>query len=821
MRPHRRALPRALAEIAILAASTALFSCSIGGAANAGASGGIIDLSQGYDFDSGALVSLKGFWSFYPDRLVFPGELAPRRAAGTGVPTEAPGHTGQSRSATGAGAPLEGGFVRVPGRWRSVEGFQRPERPPTGVATLSLRVLVPPGDRVWGLRIPNADSATRVFVNGTQVAELGVVSDDPSDYRPSNRLALAFFRSSGGPLDIVMQVANFSTPYIGTWDSPILGTQTAVIAKRHRDVISTAFVSGALLIMGLYHLGLFLLRKKDKASLLFGLSCLLMTTRNLIMGERLLLELFPPGAAAWEWAFKLEHLSAHLVVPLLALFFRELFPRQIRRGPLAIILSGGALWALLTLSAPAMVYQRFLHWYEYFILVAGLYVVAALVEAALKKEEGAVVVLSGLVFLVGTAANDVLLSVGVLTGSFYMASYGVFIYIFVQSFQLSMLFSAAFRSVEELSNGLKEKNRELESLHTIDLAIASSMELDRVLTLILEQAVQHLGVDAADILMLDPDGVALSLAARSGFRTEALLHTRLKRGEGFAGKALESEGSIVVSDLDTNAEGFNRSPAFSAEGFFFYAGRRLTVKGKIEGVLELYRRSPFRPYASWEFYFETLAGQAAVALDNSLLFQGLRRANRELQEANQATIEGWAEALELRDQETEGHCRRVTEMTLRLAERFGIAGDELDRVRHGALLHDIGKMGIPDSILLKPGPLSEEEFAVMKRHPVIARDLLARLRFLDRSLDIPYYHHEKWDGSGYPAGLSGDEIPLSARLFAVVDVWDALRSDRPYRNGWPEDRVLAHLQGLSGTHFDPDAVSAFIELRREPAVEER
>jgi len=459
-----------------------------------------------------------------------------------------------------------------------------------------------------------------------------------------------------------------------------------------------------------------------------------------------------------------------------------------------------------------MTAQRFLHWYEYFILVAGAYLLVVVVLAAIKGEEGARIVLVGIVILLATSANDVLLSTGSLANTFYMSSYGVFLYIFAQSFHLSMVFSKAFRKVEELSNGLLEKNRELESLHTIDLAIASSLELDRVLAVILEQALARLGVDAADVLLLDGEGY-LGFGARTGFHTEALLHTRLRAGEGFAGRAMQSERAIIVEDLNARAEGFSRSPAFAAEGFFFYAGMRLTVKGKIEGVLELYRRSPFRHYPSWELYFETLAGQAAVALDNSALLRGLREANEELQKANEATIEGWAEALELRDRETEGHSRRVTGMTLDLARRFGIAGSELDWVRHGALLHDIGKMGVPDAILLKPGPLSQEEFLIMKRHPTIARDLLSRLSFLDHALDIPYCHHEKWDGSGYPQGLSAGDIPLAARLFAVVDVWDALRSDRPYRAGWPEERVLAHLVSLSGSHFDPAAVEAFIDLK--------
>lgn len=771
----------------ILLVALVSLSCSLRPVRSAGAVGGKADLASGIDFGSGDLVRLDGDWEFFPDKLLTPQDLA---------------HD-ESKA-----------LVRVPSLWARADGFSRPRKPLTGVGTLRLRVLVPPQGREWAIRFPNACSAASLFVNGEKIAEVGRVSDRAADYLPSNGLALPEFFAKGGELEIVMQVANFSAPMIGTWDSPILGTAQAIQRKRQRDVTSTSFISGALLIMGLYHLGLFLLRKKDRTSLLFGLICILMTVRNHIMGERLLLDFFPPGVVFWEWAFKIEHLSAHMTLPLFALFFRRLFPRQVRRAPALAIVAGGCIWAALILLSPPMIYQRFLHWYEFFLVAAGLYLLAAIMKAAIQKEKGAILVACGIALLLATSINDVLLSVGLLTKTFYMASYGVFLYLFTQSVHLSMIFSKAFVDVEELSSGLLQKNKELESLHTIDLAIASSIELDKVLDIILQQAVARLGMDAADLLLLNKGEGTLSLGSRVGFRTDALLHTRLRAGEGFAGHALENDQAVIISDLDTNAEGFNRSPTFAAEGFFFYAGRRLTVKGKIEGVLELYRRSPFRQYPSWELYFKTLAGQAAVALDNSYLLAGLKKANLELAEANEATIEGWAEALELRDKETEGHCRRVTDSTIELARRFGIEGEELDRVRHGALLHDLGKMGIPDSILLKPGPLSEEEFEIMKRHPTIARDLLSRLHFLNRSLDIPYCHHEKWDGSGYPQGLAGTNIPLSARLFAVVDVWDALRSNRPYRRGWPEEKVLEHIASLRGTHFDPEAAEAFIEMRK-------
>ena len=194
----------------------------------------------------------------------------------------------------------------------------------------------------------------------------------------------------------------------------------------------------------------------------------------------------------------------------------------------------------------------------------------------------------------------------------------------------------------------------------------------------------------------------------------------------------------------------------------------------------------------------------------------IKSLNDELTRAYDATIEGWSRALDLRDHETEGHSRRVTEMTLRLAAALGVPDAELVHIRRGALLHDIGKMGVPDGVLLKPGPLDDDEWVMMRRHPALAYEMLSPIEFLVPALDIPYCHHEKWDGSGYPRGLAGEEIPLAARLFALVDIWDALSSDRPYRRAWEPGRVLDHLRGLSGSHFEPRLVQAFLQLL-EPA----
>ena len=181
--------------------------------------------------------------------------------------------------------------------------------------------------------------------------------------------------------------------------------------------------------------------------------------------------------------------------------------------------------------------------------------------------------------------------------------------------------------------------------------------------------------------------------------------------------------------------------------------------------------------------------------------------------AYDATLEGWSKALDLRDRETEGHTQRVTELAMRLSRAMGVSERQLEQIRRGALIHDIGKMGIPDSILLKPGPLTEDEWGIMRRHPTLAYDFLSSIAFLRQALDIPYAHHEHWDGSGYPRMLKGDQIPLAARIFAVIDVYDALCSDRPYRPAWPETKAREYIREQSAKYFDPKVVDAFLGLK--------
>lgn len=364
------------------------------------------------------------------------------------------------------------------------------------------------------------------------------------------------------------------------------------------------------------------------------------------------------------------------------------------------------------------------------------------------------------------------------------------------------------RKLAEARNQLRREH--LDALSAIDRVIASNTDLESCLSEIVVHVIEELKADAADILVYDLSSQTFEFIASRGFRAYSS-STSPQFGDDHLRSLMLERLTVRIADVAASSDE-KLKHRVAGEGVHAYFGVPLIAKGEIKGVLEVFYRGPFEPEPQWLDFLHALAGQTAIAIETSQLFESLQRTNSELSMAYEATIVGWSRALDLRDRETEGHSQRVTEMTLRLARAMRLTGDELSQVRWGSLLHDIGKMGIPDAILLKPGPLTDEEWTIMRKHPIYAFDLLSPIFYLRKALDIPHYHHEKWDGTGYPLGLKGTAIPLVARIFAVVDVWDALRSDRPYRLGWPDERVRAHLLTSAGGHFDPAVVSVFLDL---------
>jgi PAS domain S-box-containing protein len=359
---------------------------------------------------------------------------------------------------------------------------------------------------------------------------------------------------------------------------------------------------------------------------------------------------------------------------------------------------------------------------------------------------------------------------------------------------------------------IRQQLEKLAALRTIDAAITASLDLRVTLMVILDELTSQLHVDAADIFLLNPVSQTLRFSAGRGFRSVRQKDTYLPLNRGNAGRAALERRVLFLPRWSPQQDDPSRGESLRAEGFVTYLAAPLVAKGQAKGVLEVFHRAPLEPDPEWISYLETVAEQAAIAIDNAKLFEDLQRTNTELTLAYDATIEGWSRALDLRDRETEGHTQRVTENTLRLARSMGMPESELVHARRGCLLHDIGKMAIPDKILLKPGPLLPEELDVMRQHPTFAFEWLSSITFLRPTLDIPYCHHERWDGNGYPRRLKGEQIPLAARIFAVVDIWDALRSNRPYREAWPDARIKDYLKSLEGEYFDPRVLHSFMDM---------
>ncbi len=362
---------------------------------------------------------------------------------------------------------------------------------------------------------------------------------------------------------------------------------------------------------------------------------------------------------------------------------------------------------------------------------------------------------------------------------------------------------------------IKSNVRKLNGLHLIDSAISSSFDLNLTYRMFIEQAISLLEVDAADILLFDPDLSTPMLFIRGGWdEDDGMPMTVIQNFVLVDREVLDKK--IVHATLDQVKE---HSPALYKrmlkQELKEYWAAPLVSKGQIKGVFEVYQKDNQARDADWTIFLGMLAQQASIALDNSRNYEKLQRSNQDLIRAYDETLTGWINLLDLRDKDTEGHTVRVLDIMVKVAEVFGFHADDIAHLRRGVILHDIGKIAVPDQILNKPGPLTEEEWMVMRRHPRLAYEMLMPIDYLRPSLDIPYYHHEKWDGSGYPQGLKAKAIPLSARIFAVIDTFDALISYRAYRAPMSPANAIDYIQSQSGIQFDPEVVERCLPLLKE------
>lgn len=353
--------------------------------------------------------------------------------------------------------------------------------------------------------------------------------------------------------------------------------------------------------------------------------------------------------------------------------------------------------------------------------------------------------------------------------------------------------------------------KKVEALVGVGSAINSTLGLERVLEEVMDSIIALMNAERGFLMLKDESGVMIPQIARGMAQTDllkdpfAISHSVIKR--------VADTGEAVLTTNAQEDPRFDQQASIAAYHLLSILCAPLKVKDVLIGVIYVDNRAQSGIFHNDDLeIISSFSNQAAIAIENARLFDKLKSSNEELQIAYQATLKGWVRALDLRDKETEGHTQRVTSLTLKLAAAMGIEGDDLIHIERGALLHDIGKMAIPDGILLKPAGLTAEERNLIEKHPVYAYEMLNPIKFLQPALDIPYCHHEKWDGTGYPRGLKAEQIPLAARIFAVADVWDALVSDRPYRKGLDPKEVKERIKADAGSHFDPRVVDAFLRL---------
>jgi len=282
--------------------------------------------------------------------------------------------------------------------------------------------------------------------------------------------------------------------------------------------------------------------------------------------------------------------------------------------------------------------------------------------------------------------------------------------------------------------------------------------------------------------------------------------------DGLFDHIIASGQSLILEDAQLDSR-FKKWPA--SERIRGWLGVPMIARGQVIGFITLDSFTPGTFSPGDAELAQSFAHQASVAIENTRLFENLQKTNLELSQAYDTTLEGWGKALELRDKETQGHTLRVTNLTIKLARRMGCNIEQLIQIRRGVLVHDIGKMGVPDQILNKKGSLTKKEWEEMRKHPQYAFDLLYPIAYLRPALDVAYCHHERWDGTGYPRGLRDTQIPLAARIFTVVDVWDALLYERPYRKAWARKKIMKYIQDQAGIHFDPQVVKVFLQMMQE------
>jgi len=609
---------------------------------------GVIDL-RAWEQNGTDSIKLEGEWEFYWQQFIYPGEFKDSNKPS---------------------------YISVPGTWNNFE-VNGKKLSGDGFATYRLKLLLNESRHELILKTLTIQTAYRLFIDGKLVESGGLPGEDRESSIPEFNTKNVYFNPESESPELVIHVSNFDHRKGGIWGGVSLGTKSNLANEVQLVRDRSLFIIGATLVIGIYYLGLFIIRKKEKEALYFSIYCCVIALRIIVTGEITILDYFP--SIPWKALIIIEYSSFFSSIPLFLLFILSMFESKSLKRVTAGTVVISSLFIFFTIAAPVRYSSLLIPVYQVITLLIGIYIIYILIKWSLNRDVLARVILTGFLLMFITVINDVLYAADIIQ-TFYAISYGILLFIIFQSMAMTIRFAKSFSEVERQKKQLLKTNTEYRS------------EIDERI------------------------------------RLEEELHISYQKN----------------------------------------AKTRLAI------------------------------------------------------------IMGLAKLAEYRDSDTGTHIERIQEFNTVLAKQLQkhekyknyISDEYIEDLNISSILHDIGKVGIPDSILQKPGKLTSEEFEIMKSHPLIGGDSISTVEqktgvrsFLTLGRDIAYMHHEKWDGSGYPQGLKGEMIPLSARLTALADVYDALTSKRCYKDAFTHEKAMNIIAESKGTHFDPDIVDAFLEIQ--------
>lgn len=740
---------------------------------------GVLDLSH-WDFEKDGAVELTGEWKFYWSQLLTYEELLNNNGEMTG-------------------------FIKVPGLWNGYQ-VDNEKLKGQGFATYGLKIILDDKKEKPTFKVPGVLTSYNLYINGELIAKNGVVGRDKYTSKAEKKDLIINYDGDGSTLELLLQVSNFKHRKGGISNKILLGSQEKIQSIRDKEIFSDLFLFASVFILAFYHLIIYLIYRKKVSYLYFSMYCFIVATRIIVTGANNISIIFP--SISWDIMRRLEYLSFYIAVPVFSASIYYIFKEQFSKKVLYIINSIAIIFISVVVATEPIIYTYTLVPFQIVSVLVSIYIVHVLIRGYICKIEGALITIIGFLVLVITIINDIMLANNIIyTNNKFPI--GVIVFIFLQAIVLGQNILKALIRTELLVNenrnmvneimklnlSLEKRNRELNNIAIHDSLTGVYNRVFYESKIIELDKEENLPIS---VIIGDVNGLKLVNDAFGHFKGDMLLKKIVKilrmscRKEDIIARIGGDEFVIILPSSDAEvAERVIRSIRENCNKADFY---------------------PIKPSISLGFSVKYNKEQAINDVVKEADDYMYKRKLLESKSTRSSIIDSLQKTLEETTFETREHAKRLENLSLRLGKELKLPENNLDDLLLLAMLHDIGKIAIPTEIITKPGKLSKKEWDIIKRHPEIGYQIASSSPELRGIAQLILSHHERWDGEGYPQRLKGEEIPLLARIIAIVDSFDAMTQDRSYHKGVTEEEALEEIKRCAGTQFDPYIVEKFIKM---------